>query len=114
MHLCLHCMNEIKDPHIKICQSCKKEYELKKEIQEPKEGYETAYEASYRFIRGRIHVLRPIKRDYKEVKILHGIARMMGAKDLEDQLNKLYNDYLENEKLKKVRSVQRLGYEVST
>jgi hypothetical protein len=74
--------------------------------------YQIKYEGAYKFIKGRLLVLRPKKRDYKEIHLLMGIARSMMADDLFQKLFSMEREILDSEKAKKVRAVKNMGYDV--
>jgi hypothetical protein len=66
-----------------------------------------------KFIAGRLRVLKPRRKDYKEVRMLRGITHALGAVELREQCDEIYNNYIEYQRQQKVRAVERLGYEVS-
>jgi hypothetical protein len=79
----------------------------------PEIDYQTKYEGAYKFIKGRLLVLRPKRRDYKEIHSLLGVTRCMGAEDLFQKLLTMEREILDSEKAKKIRAVKNMGYEIN-
>jgi len=75
-------------------------------------NYEEKYNSIHAFIKGRIRVLRPRKKDFREIKTWLALTNIAEMEDLKDKLYKMYLEYIDSDQRSNISKVQNMGFDV--